>query len=93
MAWRHNTPHRTLCDTLEQMRQCHKTHNYAHLLGLIEEAQTMADRIEAALYEKDDYREWRKKVKKEKQEFRRLLKKTNKLRKIAKEDKKEFPEY
>lgn len=40
---------RTICDVLSEMRKCHETHNYAYLPGLIEEAQSMANRMEAAL--------------------------------------------
>lgn len=86
-------PNRTMCDVLEEMRMCHKTHNYSALLGLVEEAQTMANRMESGLGERQDYETWHKKVKKEKVEFKRLLKKTNKLRKPAKEEKKEFSPY
>ena len=91
--WRHGVPHRTLCDVLEEIRMCHKTRNYAPILGLTEEAQGMANRMESALYEQKDYEAWRKRVKTEKKELKRLLKKTNKLRKRAKEEKKEFPQY
>lgn len=84
-------PNRTMCDVLEEMRQCHKTRNYAPLLGLIEEAQLMANRMEAGLGEKNDYERWRKRVKAEKKELKRLITKANKHRKKA--DKKEMPEY
>lgn len=40
---------RTMCDVLEEMRRCHKTHNYAGLLGMVEELQAMANRMESAL--------------------------------------------
>lgn len=84
-------PNRTLCDVLGEMRECSKTRNFSPLKGLIEEAQSMANRMESALYEQKDYESWRKKTKEEKEEYRRLLRKTNKLRK--KENKKEFPKY
>ncbi len=50
---------RTLCDVLAEIRKCHETHNYSYLLGLVEEAQTMANRMEAGLGNKHDveYRE------------------------------------
>lgn len=40
---------RTLCDVLEEMRACWKTRNFAPMFGLIEEAQSMGNRMEAAL--------------------------------------------
>ena len=45
---------RTLCDVLDAMRGCDKTKNYASLLGLVEEAQDMANRMESALGDKKD---------------------------------------
>jgi cell division protein FtsB len=33
----------------DEMRKCNETRNYAYLLSLIEEAQSMANRMEAAL--------------------------------------------
>ena len=93
MGWRRGVPNRTLCDVLEEMRQCNKTRNYAPLPGLIEEVQSMANRMEAALYEQKDYESWQKKVKEERRELKRLIRKTNKLRKKHKEKKKEFPKY
>jgi predicted nuclease with TOPRIM domain len=43
---------RYLCDVLSEMRTCHETRNYAHLVGLIEECQTLANRMETALMDK-----------------------------------------
>lgn len=56
-------PNRTICAVLGEMRRCCETLNFAHLRGLIEEAQTMANRMEASLYDKDDYTHIQKKVK------------------------------
>lgn len=42
-------PNRTLCDVLREMRECYNSRNFSHLLGLIEEAQTMGNRMEAGL--------------------------------------------
>lgn len=41
--------HRTLCDVLADMRRCDESKNYSGLAGLIEEAQVMGNRMEAAL--------------------------------------------
>lgn len=84
-------PHRYLCDVVEEIRVCYKTRNFCPILGLVEEVQTMANRMEAALNEKSDYEAWHKRVKKEKAELKKLLSETNKLRK--KKDKKEMPQY
>jgi hypothetical protein len=45
---------RTICDVLQEMRKCYETRNFAPLMGLIEEAQTKANRMEAGLYDKKD---------------------------------------
>ena len=47
-------PNRTICDVLEAMRDCYKTRNFAYLHSLIEEAQNMANRMEASLSDKGD---------------------------------------
>lgn len=47
---------RFICDILHEMRKCNETRNFAPLLGLIEECQIVADRMEAALYDKKDER-------------------------------------
>lgn len=76
--------HRTLCDVLEEMRKCHQTHNYSALPGLIEEAQSMGNRMEAAIGENRDItsvkKEWRK------------WKKRNKKMMVAKEEESEEKE-
>ena len=64
---------RTLCNVLEEMRDCHKTRNYASLLSLIEEAQSMGNRMEAKLDTIKD--------------LKRMEDKLRKLRKELKEDK------
>lgn len=53
-------PNRTLCSVLHEMRECCKTSNYSYLPGLIEEAQSMGNRMEAALYDKGDLESARK---------------------------------
>lgn len=47
---------RTFCEVLEEMRTCFKTHNYSPMLGLIEECQIFASRMESALGDKRDIR-------------------------------------
>jgi len=48
-------PNRTICDVLDEMRACSKTKNFAGLDGLIAEAQSMANRMEAGLYDQKDF--------------------------------------
>ena len=48
-------PNRLLCAVLDEMRDCVKTSNFSYLSGLIEEAQSLGNRMEAHLYEIKDY--------------------------------------
>lgn len=47
-------PNRTVCDVLGEMRKLYETRNFSGLLGLIEEVQVMANRMEAKLYTMKD---------------------------------------
>ena len=51
-------PNRTLCDVLAEMRKANDTRNYSYLLGLVEEAQNLGNRMEAALGDKKDVKRW-----------------------------------
>ena len=48
-------PNRLLCTVLEEMRDCVKTLNFSYLSGLIEEAQSLASRMESRLYDMKDH--------------------------------------
>ena len=50
---------RTVCDVLREMRSANETRNYSYLLGLIEEIQTMVNRMEAALWNQKDIEQLR----------------------------------
>ena len=50
---------RTLCDVLEEMRLCVKTLNFASMLGMIEEAQYMGNRMESAIEDQKDFKRLR----------------------------------
>ena len=67
-------PNRLLCDVLSEMRECIKTLNFSYLLGLIEEVQTLASRMESKLYEIKDFDRLH-------EEIRDLKKKKKKLEK------------
>lgn len=53
---RKEVPNRTICDIFKEMRTCVKTSNFSYLPGLIEEAQTAANRMEAALWDQYDFK-------------------------------------
>ena len=67
-------PNRLLCDVLSEMRECIKTLNFSYLLGLIEEVQTLASRMESKLYDIKDFDRLH-------EEIRDLKKKKKKLEK------------
>ena len=72
---------RYLCDVLSEMRTCTETSNYSILLSLIEEAQVMANRMEASLYDKNDYTSIKKMIAEKKVELKKIEKKIEKKKK------------
>lgn len=68
-------PNRTLCDVLDELRKCHETRNYSALLGLVEEAQSMGNRMEAVLQDRQDVKLWTEKRRKLKAEIKSLIQK------------------
>lgn len=73
-------PNRTVCDVLEEMRKCNETRNYAYLHALIEELQSLANRMEAALYDVKDVNYLRDQKRKLKREVRKLESKLESLK-------------
>jgi len=53
-------PNRTLCAVIKEARKCCETLNFSYLPGLLEEIQTLGNRMEAGLHDKDDVRHWEK---------------------------------
>ena len=72
---------RYLCDVLSEMRKCVKTLNFSYLLGLIEEAQTLANRMEARLFEIKDYERLHKEIKDLEKKKKKLEKEVEELEK------------
>ena len=70
-------PNRTLCDVLKEIRTCHDTRNYSYLTSLVEEAQTMGNRMEASLYDKYDYNRLKEQIRKLKKKKKKLEKEVN----------------
>lgn len=70
----YNYPNRTLCDVFEEMRKCYKTYNFSAIAGLIEEAQMLANRMEASLENVRDYEHQRDELRKIKKEIIKLEK-------------------
>ena len=70
---------RMMCDVLEEMRDCTKTMNFSYLLGLIEEAQSLGNRMEAKLYDIKDYERLHDDIKDLKKKKKKLEEKVEKL--------------
>ena len=77
---------RTLCAVLEEMRKCFETRNFSSLLGLIEEAQSMGNRMEAGLDQKHSLEEWDATWRKKKKELKALEKQIEELKEKLPED-------
>ena len=56
-------PNRLLCTVLDEMRECVKTLNFSYLSSLIEEAQSLGNRMEAHLYDIKDFDRLHKNIK------------------------------
>lgn len=72
MNWRHYGPNRTVCSVLEEIRKVHETRNYSSLLGLVEEVQTLVNRMEAALHDQADVEYLEENKKELKKELKKL---------------------
>ena len=70
---------RYLCSVLDEMRECTKTLNFSYLLGLIEEAQTLASRMEAKLFEIKDFERLHEDIAKLKKQKKKLEEKIEEL--------------
>ena len=56
-------PHRYICDVFQEMRDADKSKNFSYMKGLIEEAQSMANRMENRLHLGKDAERLHKEVK------------------------------
>lgn len=70
---------RTACDVLEELRTCHTSRNYAALPGLVEELQSMFNRMEAKLNDIKDVERLHDHIKDLKAEARKLKSKVKKM--------------
>ena len=70
---------RTMCDVLAEMRKCCETGNYSYLPGLVEEVQSMGNKMEAKLEDVKDLKNTRQYLRELKTEYNELVKKKEKL--------------
>ena len=76
---------RYVCDVLDEMRTSVKTLNFAMIPSLIEEVQTMANRMEMALSDMKDLKALKEEIVDKKEELETLK---DEIRKIEKKKKK-----
>ena len=74
-----NMPNRLVCNVLEEMRNCSKTNNYSYLDGLIEETQSLVNRMEAKLFDMRDIKSLNEEIQKKRGEVNRLEQKVELL--------------
>ena len=72
---------RYICDVLDEMRTSVKTLNFAIIPSLIEEVQTMANRMEMALEDMKDLKSMKDEIHEKKEELKILKKKIEKKKK------------
>lgn len=67
-------PNRYVCSVLDEMRALDKTKNYSCLLSLIEEVQTLVNRMEAGLADVKDLKYLKEQIQESKDELSELKK-------------------
>ena len=72
---------RFVCDVLTEMRTCMETRNFAILPSLIEETQTMVNRMEMALGDMKDLRALKDEISTKKEELKKIEDKIKKKKK------------
>ena len=72
---------RYVCEVLEEMRTCTKTLNFAVIPSLIEEVQTMVNRMEMALSDMKDLETLKDDIHEKKEELKVLQKEIAKKKK------------
>tara|TARA_B100000029_G_scaffold266917_1_gene262766 strand:+ start:232 stop:471 length:240 start_codon:yes stop_codon:yes gene_type:complete len=72
---------RYVCDVLAEMRTCMETRNFAILPSLIEETQTMVNRMEMALGDMKDLRALKDEISTKKEELKKIEDKIKKKKK------------
>ena len=77
-------PNRTACTVLDEIRACFKTCNFSPVLGLVEELQSIFNRMESSLYDKKDIEYYTKQCSSLKKEVNELEDKKEELEEAIK---------
>lgn len=72
-------PNRYVCDVLKEIREAYKKRHYVLIPGLVEEAQTMVNRMESALADYKDIGYEEKHLSRLKKDRRKLEKEISEL--------------
>ena len=72
-------PNRFYCTVIDEMRACYKTRNFSPILGLLEELQSIGNRMEAKCGDISEYNSYLDKAKELKREIKELKRKRDKL--------------
>ena len=89
-----NMPNRLVCNVLEEMRNCSTTNNYSYLDGLIDEPQSLVNRMEAKLFDMRDIKCLNDEIHKKREEVDQLNQKVKLLEekdKLLTQEPKELP--
>ena len=71
---------RFYCTVIDEMRACYKTRNFSIVMGLLEELQSIGNRMEAKCGDISDRNNYLDEVKKLKREIKDLKRKRDKLK-------------
>ena len=72
-------PNRHACSALDEIRNCFKTYNFSPIPGLVEELQSMFNRMEATIQDKKDVEYYNKRRSQLMKECEELEEKIEKL--------------
>lgn len=78
-------PNRLMCEVLEELRKVYETRNFSYMPGLIEELQSMGNRMEAKLYDYGETEYIEEEIEKMKNQKKQLRKDILKLKKEKKD--------
>lgn len=80
---------RFYCTVIDEMRECYKTRNFSHVMGLLEELQSIGNRMEAKCGDINDANRYLDEVKELKREIKSLKRKRDKLKRKIENDNEE----
>lgn len=80
---------RYFCTVIDELRSCYKTRNFSIVMGLLEELQSIGNRMEAKCGDINDANRYLDEVKELKREIKSLKRKRDKLKRKIENDNEE----